>query len=240
MVRDRLVARVRRRQLRERRPGAARRRRDRRGDPRGPRRPTTGDVPRVGAPRRQALSADLAARSSARSAAGSRKRAAGRSNLSHPELTIHVEALTDEAFYFFGKERGAGGLAGRRQRPRRVPAVGRHRLAGRGVADDAARLPRRCSCTFTATRSCRARRRRRRASWSRLLTRFQYRSRLFLVPFGEHPAAGRPHRAAAAARRHLPPADDADRRADRAARTARRRWSPARSSARWRRRRSRT
>ena len=31
-------------------------------------------------------------------------------NLSHPELTIHVEALTDEAFYYFGKDRGAGGL----------------------------------------------------------------------------------------------------------------------------------
>ena len=32
--------------------------------------------------------------------------------------------------------------AGRRQRARGVPAVGRHRLAGRGVAADAARLPR--------------------------------------------------------------------------------------------------
>ena len=31
-------------------------------------------------------------------------------NLSNPELTIHVEALTDEAFYYFGKEPGAGGL----------------------------------------------------------------------------------------------------------------------------------
>src|SRR4051812_18087122 len=31
-------------------------------------------------------------------------------NLAHPALTIHVEALTDEAFYFFGKSRGAGGL----------------------------------------------------------------------------------------------------------------------------------
>ena len=31
-------------------------------------------------------------------------------NLSAPELTVHLEMLTDEAFYLFGKERGAGGL----------------------------------------------------------------------------------------------------------------------------------
>jgi thiamine biosynthesis protein ThiI len=30
--------------------------------------------------------------------------------LEDPELTIHVEVLHDEAFYFFGKHRGAGGL----------------------------------------------------------------------------------------------------------------------------------
>lgn len=33
-----------------------------------------------------------------------------RVDLSHPELTIYVEALTDEAFYYFGKERGPGGM----------------------------------------------------------------------------------------------------------------------------------
>ena len=31
-------------------------------------------------------------------------------NLSAPDLVIHVELLSDEAFYFFGKERGPGGL----------------------------------------------------------------------------------------------------------------------------------
>ena len=31
-------------------------------------------------------------------------------NLDHPELTVHVEALTGEAFYYFGKEPGAGGM----------------------------------------------------------------------------------------------------------------------------------
>ena len=31
-------------------------------------------------------------------------------NLDEPDLIIHVELLTDQAFYFFGKERGAGGL----------------------------------------------------------------------------------------------------------------------------------
>lgn len=33
-----------------------------------------------------------------------------RVDLTHADLTIHVELLTDEAFYSFGKERGAGGL----------------------------------------------------------------------------------------------------------------------------------
>src|SRR5213083_1959222 len=31
-------------------------------------------------------------------------------DLENGELTIHVELLTKEAFYFFGKERGPGGL----------------------------------------------------------------------------------------------------------------------------------
>jgi tRNA uracil 4-sulfurtransferase len=31
-------------------------------------------------------------------------------NLENPELTIHVEALTGEAFYYFGKEPGPGGM----------------------------------------------------------------------------------------------------------------------------------
>ena len=31
-------------------------------------------------------------------------------DLDDPELTIHVELLTNDAFYYFGKERGAGGL----------------------------------------------------------------------------------------------------------------------------------
>ena len=31
-------------------------------------------------------------------------------NLDNPELEIHLELLTNQAFYFFGKERGPGGL----------------------------------------------------------------------------------------------------------------------------------
>src|SRR5204863_7871154 len=31
-------------------------------------------------------------------------------DLPRPALTIHVEALTEHAFYYFGKEPGAGGL----------------------------------------------------------------------------------------------------------------------------------
>ena len=97
-------------QLRAGRSGAARRRRDRPGDPRRPWDRAAGDVPRLRAPRRQAVPADLAA-----DRARGRRPDQGGAGLARrprrsPELTIHVETLTNDAFYFFGKERGAGGL----------------------------------------------------------------------------------------------------------------------------------
>src|SRR5215510_2303266 len=46
-----------------------------------------------------------------REVGGRIKQAKGwRVNLDEPGLEIHVEMLTDQAFYFFGKERGPGGL----------------------------------------------------------------------------------------------------------------------------------
>jgi thiamine biosynthesis protein ThiI len=46
-----------------------------------------------------------------REVGGRVKQARGwRVQLEQPELTIHVEILSDDAFYYFGKERGAGGL----------------------------------------------------------------------------------------------------------------------------------
>ena len=54
-------------------------------------------------------------------------------DLDDPDLTIHVELLTDEAFYFFGKERGPGGLPTGTGGRVVVPAVGRHRFAGGGA-----------------------------------------------------------------------------------------------------------
>jgi hypothetical protein len=71
-------------------------------------------------------------------------------DLGNPELTIHVEALTDEAFYYFGKEPGSRAGSIRRLRP------------GGSCGADAGY----CSSTFTVTRSCRAPRRRRLASSS--------------------------------------------------------------------------
>ena len=63
-------------------------------------------------------------------------------DLSNPAFVIGVEIVPGEAFYYFGKERGPGGLPIGHVGPRRGAAVRRHRLAGRGVADDEARLPR--------------------------------------------------------------------------------------------------
>jgi thiamine biosynthesis protein ThiI len=107
-----------------------------------------------------------------------------RVDLSHPELTIHVETLTNEAFYFFGKDRGAGGLP--------VGVSGRVVCLLSGGIDSpvaAWRMMRRgCRVVFVHFHSypilSRASQEKVR-ELARLLTEFQLHSRLFLVPFGE-------------------------------------------------------
>jgi tRNA uracil 4-sulfurtransferase len=107
-----------------------------------------------------------------------------RVDLSKPELTINVEALTTEAFYSFGKIRGPGGLP--------VGASGRVACLLSGGIDSpvaAWRMMRRgCRVLFIHFHSypilSRASQEKAR-ELARLLTRFQFHSRLFLVPFGE-------------------------------------------------------
>ena len=105
-------------------------------------------------------------------------------NLGAPELTVHVEVLNDRAFYFFGKQRGVGGLP--------VGVSGRVACLLSGGIDSpvaAWRMIRRgCRAQlihfhgypFQSTAS---------QDKVRLLaehlTRYQLRSRLYLVPFGE-------------------------------------------------------
>jgi len=107
-----------------------------------------------------------------------------RVQLDDPELTIHVEALTDEAFYYFGKERGAGGMPS--GTGGRVVCL----LSG-GIDSPVAawRLMRRgCRVLFVHFHSypilSRASQEKTR-ELAKMLTRYQYHSRLFLVPFGE-------------------------------------------------------
>jgi thiamine biosynthesis protein ThiI len=105
-------------------------------------------------------------------------------DLSNPELTIHDEALTGQAFYYFGKERGAGGLP--------VGASGKVACLLSGGIDSpvaAWRMMRRgCRVLFIHYHSypilSRASQEKAR-ELARLLTTFQFRSRLLLVPFGE-------------------------------------------------------
>ena len=105
-------------------------------------------------------------------------------DLGNPEMTIHVEALTNQAFYFFGKHPGAGGLP--------VGASGRVACLLSGGIDSpvaAWRMIRRgCRVLFVHFHSypilSRASQEKAR-ELVRLLTQFQYRSRLLLVPFGE-------------------------------------------------------
>jgi thiamine biosynthesis protein ThiI len=105
-------------------------------------------------------------------------------DLSHPALTINVEMLTNDAFYSFGKHPGAGGLP--------VGVSGRVACLLSGGIDSpvaAWRLMRRgCRVLFVHFHSypilSRASQEKAR-ELVRLLTTYQYRSRLFLVPFGE-------------------------------------------------------
>jgi len=105
-------------------------------------------------------------------------------DLSHPALTIHLEMLPDGAFYFFGKEPGAGGLP--------TGTGGRVACLLSGGIDSpvaAFRLMRRgCSVLFIHFHSypilSRASQEKVREI-ATLLTRHQLKSRLMLVPFGE-------------------------------------------------------
>ena len=105
-------------------------------------------------------------------------------DLDNPAFTIHVEALTNDAFYYFGKERGAGGMP--------VGVSGRVLCLLSGGIDSpvaAWRLMRRgCRVMLVHFHSypilSRASQEKVR-ELSRLLAGFQFHSRLFLVPFGE-------------------------------------------------------
>jgi thiamine biosynthesis protein ThiI len=107
-----------------------------------------------------------------------------RVDLERPALTIHLEMLSDGAFYFFGKEPGAGGM----------PSGSGGRVAcllSGGIDSPVAayRLMRRgCSVLLIHFHSypilSRASQEKVREMAS-LLTRYQLRSRLMLVPFGE-------------------------------------------------------
>jgi thiamine biosynthesis protein ThiI len=105
-------------------------------------------------------------------------------NLDHPALTIHIEMLPDKAFYFFGKEPGAGGMP--------TGTGGRVACLLSGGIDSpvaAYRMMRRgCSVLLIHFHSypilSRASQEKVREI-ATLLTRYQLKSRLVLVPFGD-------------------------------------------------------
>ncbi len=105
-------------------------------------------------------------------------------DLDHAELTIHVELLTPEAFYFFGKERGAGGLpTGTAGRVTCLLSggidspVAAHRMMKRGCAAGFVHFH---SYPILSRASIEKAR-----ELVRLLTTWQQRSRLYLVAFGD-------------------------------------------------------
>jgi thiamine biosynthesis protein ThiI len=105
-------------------------------------------------------------------------------DLENADLVVRVELLTDQAFYFFGKEAGAGGLpTGTAGRVACLLSggidspVAAHRMMKRG-----------CAVTFIHFHSypilSRASQEKAR-ELATLLTKWQLRSRLFLVAFGD-------------------------------------------------------
>lgn len=107
-----------------------------------------------------------------------------RVDLERPEVTIHVEVLPRDIFFSFGREAGPGGL------PVSVSGTVVALLSG-GIDSPVAAhrlIKRGCRATFVhfhsapfqdATSQAKA------ADLARCLTRFQYHSRLYVVPFGE-------------------------------------------------------
>ncbi|MBE3071642.1 MAG: tRNA 4-thiouridine(8) synthase ThiI [Acidobacteria bacterium] len=107
-----------------------------------------------------------------------------RVDLGDPELEIRVEFLSDEAFYYFGKERGAGGLptgvsgrvaclmSGGIDSP-----VAAYRMMKRGCS---VRLVHFHSYPFLSRASQEKVR-----ELAEILTRYQLRTKLYLVAFGE-------------------------------------------------------
>jgi tRNA uracil 4-sulfurtransferase len=107
-----------------------------------------------------------------------------RVDLEHPALTIHLEVLPEQAFFFFAKDRGAGGL------PTGVSGRVACLLSG-GIDSPVAAyrmLRRGCTAAFIHFHSypilSRASQEKAR-ELAALLSRFQMRSTLYLVPFGE-------------------------------------------------------
>jgi thiamine biosynthesis protein ThiI len=120
-----------------------------------------------------------------REVGGRIKQAKGwRVDLEHPALTVHLEMMPGDAFYFFGKEQGAGGLP--------TGTGGRVACLLSGGIDSpvaAFRMMRRgCSVLLIHFHSypilSRASQEKVREITA-LLTTYQLRSRLLLVPFGE-------------------------------------------------------
>ncbi|HVH27065.1 MAG TPA: tRNA uracil 4-sulfurtransferase ThiI [Vicinamibacterales bacterium] len=120
-----------------------------------------------------------------REVGGRIKQATGwRVDLDEATLTIHLEMMADHAFYFFGKETGAGGLP--------TGTGGRVACLLSGGIDSpvaAYRMMRRgCTVLFVHFHSypilSRASQEKVREI-ATLLTKYQLRSRLLLVPFGE-------------------------------------------------------
>src|SRR5207248_2485655 len=107
-----------------------------------------------------------------------------RVDLEEADLVIHLELLTNEAFYFFGKERGPGGLP--------IGTAGRVACLMSGGIDSpvaAHRMMKRgCRVLFIHFHSypilSRASQEKARELVT-LLTRWQQRSRLYLVAFGD-------------------------------------------------------
>ncbi len=176
----------------QRRPGARRpgrprrhRRHRRRRRPRRRHPHPVRDLRGAGPPGPDRRSPTPARWSTSRSATPSASAWPSGSTCSHPDVSVRIEIVHDKAYVSAAKVPGPGGPARRDGRPGRHPPLGRYRLAGGDLADDApGRRPDRRPLPRPALHRTAPRNRRSRQLID-VLGRWGYRRPWWSVPMGE-------------------------------------------------------
>ena len=106
-------------------------------------------------------------------------------DLTRPDATVYAEVVQGDVYVYSAAPAGCGRTAGRDRRPRRLAALGGHRLARRELAHDAARCRRRGRPLLGSAADQRRERAPRRRSSATCSQRTGGLGRIYVVPFGD-------------------------------------------------------